>query len=174
MKVYIISVAIFLVLSISFLFQTKHDQFILLEELVKSTANQCANTAALYYEEEAYSEGHKVFKKQEGNIAIKRILQESLGLKEDMTFQKLSLTGHCDYMVTYFDETGLMTSFHNGIQSEEKDITFPYLFREVKSGYEKKIERPMVIVTIDVGRFSYRIATVDAPQIIRTSGYEER
>lgn len=172
MKEYIIGLPLILILVIFLAFQFDNDQFVQMQEFHKRVADDCADAASLYYDEEEFSEGIKIFKKDEGNKAIAYILKESLNLKGDLTAQTPYLKDTYTYYTYYFDGDGTLSQYKEKTLIDQKKIEYPYNFREERTGYEKKINFATVIVTVDAGKFDYRLAFINKPRLIRTSGYE--
>lgn len=172
MKTYIIGIACILIFSGFCCLQMMTDKFIEVESSLKSTANNSANIAALYYNEDEYAEGNRVFNKEEGNKAILFTIKENLKLNNDMTFKGDLLPDVCHYTVYYFDEIGKMSKYQDDSFINTETITFPYEFVEEKSNYKKTISKATIIVTIDAGRFDYPLVFIQDPKLVRTSAYE--
>lgn len=172
MKVYIISAAIVIVLMGFFVFQTDHNRYMELTELLKSTANDCSHAAVLYYDKKNYSEGIKVYDKDSGNHVVLDLLKQTFS--EGLTLRDQDI----NFSIYYFDggenSTGLLTEYQNGRRVQQKDISYPYRFEEEKTGYSQEIKEPTVVVTIDAGEYNYRLPFVSDPELIRTSAYEEK
>lgn len=172
MKTYIIGIACILISSAFCCFQMYTDKLIDTESLLKSTANNAANAAALYYDMDEYSEGNKVFNKEEGNKAILFTIKENLKLNNDMSFKGDILPDTCHYIVYYFDETEKMTKYQDDSFVTRETVNFPFEFVEQKSNYKKTITEATIIVTIDAGTFNYSLAFIQDPKLVRTSAYE--
>ena len=77
MKVFIVFLGIFLV-DVSFLsYQGDMGRYVRCQAFLKAVAEECAAGAALYYDQDAYSEGHLRFYTREGRKYIEYILEES-------------------------------------------------------------------------------------------------
>lgn len=77
MKVFIVFLGIFLI-NVSFLsYQGDLGRYVRCQAFLKAVAEECASGAALYYDEEAYSEGQLRFYADEGREYIEYILEES-------------------------------------------------------------------------------------------------
>lgn len=172
MKVFIYGLAVIILFSIFMIFQADNDSFLSDQEYLKSVADDCSNAAALYYDRARFAEGVKIFNKDEGNKAILYILKNNLHLNSDLTGNDESLHTAFRYYTYYIDGDGTITSFEGDVLISRETGSFPYQFREERTGYEKTVYEPTVIVTIDAGEFNYRLAAVNDPELTRTSGYE--
>ncbi len=77
MKVFIVFLGI-LIINVSFLsYQGDMGRYLQVQSDLKAMAEECAAGAALYYDEEAYSDGLFEFKYEEGSAYIEFILEES-------------------------------------------------------------------------------------------------
>ena len=77
MKVFIVFFAL-LIINVSFLtYQGDMGRYVRCQAFLKAVAEECAAGAALYYDEEAYSDGRFCFRQEEGLRYIEFILQES-------------------------------------------------------------------------------------------------
>lgn len=77
MKVFIVFLGI-LIINVSFLsYQGDMGRYLHVQSDLKAMAEECAAGAALYYDEEAYSDGLFEFKYEEGRDYIEFILEES-------------------------------------------------------------------------------------------------
>lgn len=77
MKVFIVFLAIFLI-NVSFLsYQGDMGRYVRAQSFLKAVAEECAAGAALYYDEDAYSEGRLRFYSGEGRKYIEYIIEES-------------------------------------------------------------------------------------------------
>jgi hypothetical protein len=174
-KVFIVAAALLIVFSSFCVFGTGLTEYEHAQMLTKSAANNCARAAALYFDKEQFSRGHKVFDKAQGNAAVLKILKDSLSLTDDMRFTApAGARGNiCSYTVRYFDDTGAVTVYRNGVHESGGTVSFPYLFKEPVTGFEKNIIKADIIVTLDGGTFDMKPAFVRDPRLIRTSSYEQ-
>ncbi len=77
MKVFIVFLGVFLI-NISFLsYQGDMGRYIRCQAFLKAVAEECAAGAALYYDEDAYSEGRMCFYRDEGRKYIEYIIEKS-------------------------------------------------------------------------------------------------
>ncbi len=173
MKGVLITAAMAIVLSIFTVFQFDNDTFSRQQELLKYAADDCSEVAVLYYDPDRYAEGIKIFNKEEGNRAIAFILRDNLNLNEDLTSNNPYLKGEFKYYTYYFDGNGRISVYDGDrLINQENDIEYPHLFQEDTTGFQEIIYEPTVIVTIDAGKFDFRLGFLDDPDCIRTSGYE--
>ena len=173
MKTFILGFAICILLSISGAFGFDNDEYHLAQDRYKAVANDAADAAALFYDQEAFAEGIKVFNKTEGNKAVKDIIKSGLNLNDSLSGGIVKYAeGVHTYYTYYFDEDGKMTKYHEDTLISTTDVEYPYVFKESLTDYTSKITKPTVIVTISAGKFDFRLKTIDDPELIRTSGYE--
>lgn len=161
MKFLLYFIGIFLIFSAFSIYQLDNDTYLLLQEQLKHTADDCSAAAMLYYDEGFFSEGRKVFDKTAGNDAVEYLINNNLRELPE------------EYFTYYFDGDGKMTAY-KGRQKirTEAGITFPYLFTEELTGYTSPVNEPRVIVTINSGMFDYRVIFMKDQRLVRTSGYE--
>ncbi|MPN58757.1 hypothetical protein SDC9_206470 [bioreactor metagenome] len=115
----------------------------------------------LYYEEDSFGGGYKVFNKTAGNDAVEYLIGKNLSDSPE------------EYFTYYFDGDGTVTVYKGRDKiAEDKGITYPYLFEEKLTGYKSMVTEPRVIVTINMGLFDYRLTFMKDQRLIRTSGYE--
>lgn len=174
MKFYIITIAMVIVLGVFMVFHVENDRYNVFQADLKSLTNDCAGAAILYYDHDAYSDGNKVFKKEEGESVIRALIQEYFYLDDNMNFPNdfsKHLSGTVHYKTFYFDYQGL-TIYEDGQFQSKEALTYPYLFRDENSDFVKQITDATVIVTVDCGDFDFSLAFLDSPKLIRTSAYE--
>ncbi|WP_312648908.1 hypothetical protein [Aminipila sp.] len=161
MKFLLYFFGIFLIFSAFSIYQVDNDIYLLQQEQLKHICDDCSAAAMLYYDEDSFAKGDKVFNKTAGNDAIEYLIQN------DFKDQPK------EYLTYYFEGDGTMTRY-NGSQlvGEEKGIEYPYTFEEKLTGYKSLVSEPRVIVTIDMGDYDYRLTFMRDQRLIRTSGYE--
>lgn len=161
MKIMLYFFAVTFVLTTFNIFQIDNDTFSFNQEQLKHVADDCSAAAMLYYEEEPFSEGVKIFDKTAGNDAVEYIIGHDLKEYPE------------NYYVYYFDGNGKMSKYKGKrLIAEEEGISYPYMFCEALTGYQSLVNEPRVIVTLDCGEFDYRLNYITDPKLIRTSGYE--
>lgn len=161
MRCLLFTFAMFLLFVPFTIYDIDNDIYLLKQEQLKHVADDCSAAAMLYYSEDEFGGGYKVFNKTAGNDAVEYLVGNNLSdLPEE-------------YFTYYFDGDGTITVYkgRNKI-AENMGITYPYLFEEELTGYKSMITEPRVIVTINMGRFDYRLTFMDEQRLIRTSGYE--
>lgn len=171
MKLYIITGALIILLTTLHMFQVSNDQYLYLQSRYKAVANDCADAAALFYDQEQYSVGIKTFNKSEGNAAIREIMSTSLELDDSLHSEQKRLPEVHTYYTYYFDSEGMTVYYEDRFISNSK-VEIPYSFSEPITGFKEDIKAPTVIVTIAAGIFDYRLLFITNPELIRTSGYE--
>ncbi len=150
-----------------------NDEYLITQKRYKAVVTDAADAAALYYDKESFADGVKVFYKTSGNQAVLDVLKSGLNLDGNLSGGiSFLLQNTHDYYVYYFDGDGTYSKYENGVLLQTNSITYPHTFKEDLTGYEKIVEEPTVIVTVDAGAFNFREGFITDPQIIRTSGYE--
>lgn len=172
MKVLITTCALALLFTMFTIFQSDNNQYLRYQERLKYEADNCADAAVLFYDEESFAEGIKIFKKEDGNAAIKYLMKRNLSLDDSFTSKNMMISEQHDYYVYYFDGNGEMSAYHKDHLVDSAYVGFPYLFKEQLTGYEQMVYEATVIVTIDAGKADYTLSFISDPMVIRTSGYE--
>lgn len=172
MKVFITAAAMIVLWTMFFIYQTDTNKYTRELEHLKHTADECAASAALYYNDEKYGEGIKVYNQAEGNKAILYLMKNNLNLNDDLSPKNPFFSGTVSYYAYYFDDSGYMYSYKNGEYQGKTAIAFGYLFTEPSTGYKKLIAEPCVVVTINEGKANYKLSFLKISDAIRTSAYE--
>jgi hypothetical protein len=122
MKVFIVFIGIFLI-NISFLsYQGDMGRYVRCQAFLKAVAEECAAGAALYYDEEAYSEGQLRFYSEEGRKYIEYILEES---KKEMPLPPGSVI---EYEAAFQDEGAEIPSVTVELTAVTEDLfRLPFL-----------------------------------------------
>lgn len=157
MKSFIITIALVILFNIFCVYQFDTDIYRRQLEWLKVVAEECADSAALYYDLEAYSHGKIVYNEEEGIKAIEYILKDLLKLDDNFIPYSGYWQDKIEYDVYFIDE---------------ENYSFPYEFRDNRTGYTMYLFEPTVIVTIDAGRGRMRLPFVSASRSIRSSAYE--
>ena len=161
MKIVLYMFAMVIVLTPFSIYDMDHDIYLLKQEQLKHVADDCSAAALLYYDEDFFSGGYKVFNKTAGNDAVEYLIGNNLSNVPE------------EYYTYYFDGDGTMTTYRGRqLLGSQKDIDYPYIFTEGLTGYKSIVEEPRVIVTINNGLFDYRLTFMKDQPLIRTSGYE--
>lgn len=160
MKILIVTAGISVVFLLFIAFQVDHNRYLEQQVEIKSAAQDAADAAALYYDQESYAIGKKIFDQAEGIKAAQAIIEN-----------QTMLPAGIHYTVYFLDESG-MSTYQGGAFVGIANITLPYLFTELQTGYTKQINNSTVIVTIDAGTFEYTLPFLSDPPLIRTSSYE--
>lgn len=161
MRCLLFTFAMFLLFVPFTIYDIDNDQYLLKQEQLKHVADDCSAAAMLYYSEDEFGGGYKVFNKTEGNNAVEYLVENNLSNTPE------------EYFTYYFDGNGTVTVYKGRDKiTENKGIIYPYLFEEKLTGYKSMVTEPRVIVTINMGMFDYRLTFMDDQRLIRTSGYE--
>ena len=147
-------------------FQSDYNLYSIKLEELKMLADDCASAAMLYYDEEQYELGYKIFNYEEGNEAIEFILNESIG--QDYW------RNNVEYKVTYFDDTHYSNAYDENRLVNRYAFEYGDYYKDLITLREKIIVEPIVIVTIDGGKGDFRLFDLQSeiPNGVRSSGYE--
>lgn len=162
MKPLIFGSALIVLFTMFLVFQNDNNTYLRYQEKLKYVAEEASNSAMLFYDEDEFGNGRKIFDLTKGNQIINMLLQSNLKDADETT---------C--IVYYFDDSGKRRKYENGVLKEEENFLFNFLFTETLTGYQKLITEPTVIVTL-VGKGKFRLSFLADKDIfcIRTSGYE--
>lgn len=157
MKTFIFALALVLLFNIFCVYQMDTDTHRQQLERLKFVAEECADSAALYYDLEAYAQGKIIYNEKEGNKAIEYMLKKHLNLNDSFVPVSGYWQDKIEYDVYFIDE---------------RNYTFPYEFIDARTGYKMYIFEPTVIVTIEAGRGRMRLPFLSINSSIRSSAYE--
>lgn len=173
MKQLIFGLAIIILWTGFSIFQIDNNRFLRYQEDLKYQANECSNTAALYYDTDQFGEGKKVFDRTRANNAIEEIIKLNMKLDNNLEPNTNSYwTEAIEYYVYYFDDSGITRTYKNKVLEKQAAFSYGSLFTEPLTGYKKLITEPTAIVTINAGKAYYRLSFIDTGDVIRTSAYE--
>jgi len=161
MKSFIVSIALILLFNIYTVFQIDSDTYRRQLERLKFVAEECADSAALYYDLEAYSQGKIIYNQDEGIKAIEYMLKTHLKLDDSLKPVSGYWQDQIQYDVYFIDEKNYTFPYE-----------FPYEFIDARTGYKMYIFEPTVIVTIEAGRGRMRLPFLSINSSIRSSAYE--
>lgn len=157
MKAFISGLAIIILLIFILIYQSDTYYYRLECQNLKYCCEEASNTATLYYNLDKNDK--KIFDEQEGIRAIEKTIQNYIKDK------------NADYIAYFFDDDLQCSVYKNGTKTEEFTFTYPYLYTDSQMLYKKTVASPTIIVTINAGKFKYRIDVIE-PILIRSSGYE--
>lgn len=157
MKTFIATLALVFMFNLFTVFQIDTDTHRRQLERLKFVAEECADSAALFYDQAYFSRGKIVYNQLEGNKAIEYMLKSNLKLDETFTPTSGYWQDKIQVDTYYFDEN---------------TVTFPYEFEDGRTGYTKIIFEPTVIITIEAGRGRMRLPGINIDSSIRSSAYE--
>lgn len=145
MKPLIVGVALIYIFSFAVISHEEHNQLLRQQDILKDLADECSNTASLYYDLEGYGSGSKTFNQDEGLKAIKYIIEKQ---QNNFWYENLR------YKSYFYDDS---------------NTVFPIMHEG--DGYCKLIIVPTIVVEINGGRPIFRINKLNR-DIIRSSAYE--
>lgn len=158
MKPLIVGLALAILYTSFMIYQQDNNQFIRALEDLKYVADECSDSASLFYNTSQFGKGKKTFNQIEGKKAIKDILKKNLNLDDTLTpLPGGYWTETIEYDVYFFDDS---------------NTTFPYLFTDPKTSYSKTLTEPTVIVTVNAGKPRFRLSFLNPSDAIRSSAYE--
>lgn len=174
MKAILTGVAFILLFSVFNVFQIEQDRFIRAQEHVKVLCDDVSAAGVLFFEEDDFSKGQKIFDQVQSEAVIKTLIQNNMKLSSDLSprtdsFWKEPVT----YWTYYFDESGYVTIRKNGVVTQKSSFTFGTLFTEPATKYIKLIKEPTVIAAIEVAYPVEMFNQVQWPKVVRSSAYED-
>lgn len=173
MKQLIFGTAIIVLWAVFSVFQVDNNIYLRQLEELKYQADECSNTASLYYLKNEFANGAKVFDTVNANLALKNILCSNVNLDTNWIPMANSYwTTKFDVTIYYFDDSGMMKTYKNDTLNNQIVFAYNTLFTEPTTGYQKLINEPTVIVTINAGKPRFRLPFLMPPDTIRTSAYE--
>lgn len=99
MKILLYIFGIVLIFSAFSVYDIDNDSYLLMQEQLKHVADDCSAAAMLYYEEDSFRGGDKVFNKTAGNDAVEYLMSNNLAGKPE------------EYFTYYFDGDGTVTRY---------------------------------------------------------------
>lgn len=158
MKTFLFSIAMIIMYIIFITYQVDNNTYIRQLDELKVLVDECAATASLYYDEEAFSKGNIIYNQKEGIKAIEYLIKYCLKLDNNFVPNDHS----------YWQDTIKYDVFF----MDDSNTSFPYLFQDSYRGYTKLITNPTVVVVIDAGRARFRLEFLESKNAIRVSSYE--
>jgi|GEM_PF-766708 len=197
MKAFITGIAVLIILILLITFWQDHLSYRLQAELLKHCADEASASAMLYYDNYYNNDtenpikigknfGQVVFDESEGIEAIEHILKNWLKLEGKGSLIPKADSYYKDeinYTAYFFNEVLDNSSkeifncsvYKNGKKIDEecfKTNNRSYLYKDSQLNYEKLITSANVIITINVGKASFRLSFIKEPILIRSSGYD--
>ena len=173
MKPLITGIALIIIILIMIIFQTDNYNYRLQSDFLKLCADEASNSALLFYDEDKFRGGQKIFNEAEGIKIIEYVIKSYLKtdgallpLKESYWKDRISYTAY------FFNDNLICGVYKNGIKINSFSFLYPYLYTDDELLYKKSVAEATVIVTINAGRKKYRLIFLSGPVTIRSSGYE--
>lgn len=173
MKPLIAGISLIIIILIMLVFQADNYNYRLQSNFLKFCADEASNSASLFYDEDKFRSGQKIFNEEEGIKSIENVIKNYL--KTDNTLSPLKesyWTDNISYTAYFFNDNLLCSVYENGIKTDSFNFTYPYLYDDIQLHYKKSVAKASVIVTINAGKVRYRLNFSSKPICIRSSGYE--
>lgn len=174
MKIYIIFMAL-LMTNLSFLvYQSDMTDLLLLENEMKTAAEEAACGAGQYYDEASFSEGYYVFKRAEGLKWTEHFLSRYTGEAAGEAPLRVSVIESLESEVYFFDDSGKCNVYKNGEFHECFEFEYPYITVD-DEGYEFVVTSPSVVVKLNaVFHDIFRLPFLKYDNIVRSAMYEQK
>lgn len=141
-------------------------------EKMKLAVDECAASAALYYDETAFTRGEKIYNATEGIEAIEYFIKEYLHTDASLTPNTTAYwEEQVEYYAYFYDDDLKCDVYKDGSRINRFDFNYGDLYTDPLLGYIKSIGEPIVIVTINAGMKDF-IFNLTPKAGIRSSGYE--
>lgn len=173
MKPLISGIAIIIIILFMLVFQVDNYNFRLQSNFLKHCADEASNSALLFYDENEFKNGKKIFKESDGIKVIEHVIQSYL--KTDSGLAPLNesyWTDRISYTAYFFNDDLTCNVYKNGIKTETFNFNYPYRYTDEEMSYIKSVAKASIIVTINAGKVRYRLTFSAKPICIRSSGYE--
>ena len=173
MKPLISGIAIIIIVLIMLVFQIDNYNYRLQSNFLKNCVDEASNSAMLFYDENEFKDGKKIFDEVDGIKSIEHVIQSYLKADISLVPKKESYwTDKISYTVYFFNDNLTCNIYENGIKTNKFDFTYPYLYTDEELNYKKSVGKATIIVTINAGKVRYRLSFSEKPSCIRSSGYE--
>ena len=140
---------------------------------VKFCAENAANSAMLFFNQQDFFNGIKKYNVSSGIKAIEKVISQALVTDLNLKPLDNSYWGEkIEYTAVFFHGDNICQIYENGSLKQEFSYQFPYLYEDEKTGYKKTISEPGIIVTIDCG-IPKNTGVIGLKACIRSSAYTE-
>lgn len=174
MKAFLTGVAFIILLTFFNTFQIEQDAYIRAQEYIKVMCDDMAGAAILFVDEGAFSQGKKVYEKTISQQTVKNLVMANMDLKSNLSPNESSYWNtSIDYTTYYFDDTGYMSVYKNGLFLSQENFTYGSVFTDPETEYKKLITEATVIVTLKTDYPVYKAHWMNWPEIVRSSAYED-
>ncbi|GEM_PF-6604124 len=174
MKNLILGIALVLIFSLFSVYQSDSNRLSEHKEALKYAADEAAATAGLFYRQEEYAEGRKVFDDEKANEKLRSVTRKNLKLDEEMKpLEGGYWTDKLHYEVVYFDDSLKKRVYKDGNYISTESFSYGDVFEDVTCGYIKVITEPAVAVMFHAGKPGMRLPFLkDIVTVSETSLYE--
>ncbi len=173
MKPLIVGIALIIVILIMLVFQIDNYDYRLQSNFLKFCADEASNSASLFYYENEFKNGLKIFNEADGIKSIEHVIQNYLKTDNGLTPLRESYwSDKITYTAYFFNDNLSCSVYKNGVKTDSFNFTYPYLYTDKELNYKKSVGKASVIVTINAGKINYRLSFIAKPICIRSSGYE--
>jgi len=175
-KIFIITVAVVIVYSLTMVFAQDYRQAQRNSYRLKYVCEELSATGASFYDLEDYSEGYTIFNTEEGINAIKEQMTNLLSVDRSLTPADNSYwSENMEYKVYFYDDSVICKVYFNGSFEREEAFIYGSAHEDDWTSYNTVISDPIVVVTINAGPARFRVKFLELlPDIIRSSSHEWR
>lgn len=168
MKIWVIFLALLLINTSFFVYNSDMNRYVLLQENLKTLAADCAQGGVMYYDESAFSEGYYVIREEDGLAYMNHILRKNK--KSVNPF----FSSEVNSRIYFFDDSLLCRVYKNGMFLEAFPFVYPYLFDDGRGTFVE-IQDPAVIVYLEESAEAiFRFDFLKTNSIRRGAMYENR
>lgn len=173
MKPLIVGIALIIIILIMLVFQIDNYNYRLQSNFLKFCADEASNSASLFYDENNFKNGIKIYNEVDGIKSIEHVIQNYLKTDNGLSPLKESYwTDKISYTAYFFNDNLTCNVYKNGIKTETLNFVYPFTYTDSELHYKKTFSKATVIVTINAGKINYRLSFTSKPICIRSSGYE--
>lgn len=168
MKVFIIFLSLLIINMGLVTYQDDHTMFERIEYDIKSAAEDCAYGCAMFYDDEAYSEGYLSYDTEDAVRYIDTVLKRRTADGENSLLRELH------YKAYFFDESGMCRIIEDGSVSEAFEVKYPYVITD-DEGYQETVDEPMVKVVITAETYDiFRQDFLYSDRVVRSASYSNK
>lgn len=172
MKSLISGIAVVVLLMVFNVFQVEHDRYLRAQEYIKVQCDDMAAGGALFFQEDEYARGRKIFDKEVSEGIIKQLIISNLKLDNSLIPRQDSFWESIEYETYYIDDSGYMVTYQNGVFKELDAFEYSSYLSTQETGEIKLITEPTVVVVVWAKYTIEQCGWISWPEIVRSSAYE--